>query len=58
MPVALTAMWSWYKRTYEDEGLTATSRQEAMQGCAKTFVIAHRLARWDKYMRENEPPDG
>lgn len=48
----------WYKRTGDYEGLTATSREEAMQGCAKTNTIASRLGRWKQYMREHEPPTG
>lgn len=49
----------WYRRTYDSEGLngvTTTSREEAMAGCAQSHTVVDRLARWKQYMREHEPP--
>lgn len=51
----------WSRPVWDTEGMsgvTATSREEAMQRCAGSQVPIDRLARWDQYMREHEPPGG
>lgn len=51
----------WYRPYWDTEGMrgvTATSREEAMRGCAGVQIPIDRRQRWEQYMHEHEPPTG
>lgn len=55
----LCGKW-FYRQDLDDPSFhgTTDTREEAMQVCAAAHIPVDRRARWERYMSENDPPEG